>query len=277
MDSLSPWLQDLVTEVITFLPKLIVALIVFIVSLLLSSAAGRWVRRSVQRRTQDDETAQLVARLARWGLLILGIVLALEQVEFNVTSFVAGLGIIGFTLGFALQDIAQNFVSGVLLLVRKPFSINDAVEVGDYAGSVMEINVRDTVLRTWDGEMVIVPNQEVFTNAIKNYSELPTRRRTIHIGLGYDEDVDQAKAAFMGAVESVDGVLADPPPEILAENLGDSALSLAIRFWVNQEEHSLFGTHSTVVQRIKETAEREEIDLPYPIQTVRLEGPWPLG
>jgi small conductance mechanosensitive channel len=267
--------QELLEKFLLFIPNLVVALIVFILTLLLSSLIARWVRRAAKGRIEDVETRRLLSRLARWSVIILGILVALEQVDFDVTGFVAGLGIAGFTIGFALQDIARNFVAGILLLVRQPFNIGDAVEVGDYAGTVLDITTRDTVLKTWDGEMVIVPNMDVFTNAIKNYSELPLRRRTVNIGLGYDEDVDRATRVFLEAVRDVGGVQDDPAPEVLVENLGDSALMLAARFWVNQETHGLFAVHSKVVQAIKEAAEREGIDLPYPIQTVRLEGGWP--
>jgi small conductance mechanosensitive channel len=112
---------------------------------------------------------------------------------------------------------------------------------------------------------------DIFTQAIKNYSRLPTRRRTVYIGLGYGEDVNQATSAFMEAIAGVEGVLDEPTPTLQAEELGDSALVMAARFWVNQETHSLFDVHSAVVQAIKETAEREGIDLPYPTQTVRVE------
>jgi small conductance mechanosensitive channel len=267
--------QELLEKFLLFIPNLIVALVVFILALLLSSLIARWVRRVVKERIEDAETRCLLSRLARWSVVILGILVALEQVDFDVTGFVAGLGIAGFTIGFALQDIARNFVAGILLLVRQPFRVGDAVEVGDYAGTVLEITTRDTVLKTWDGEMVIVPNMNVFTNAIKNYSQLPLRRRTVNIGLGYDEGVDRAMQVFLEAMRGVEGVQDDPAPEVLTEELGDSALMLAARFWVNQETHGLFTVHSKVVQAIKEAAEREGIDLPYPIQTVRLEGGWP--
>jgi small conductance mechanosensitive channel len=267
--------QELVQDVLRFIPDLIAALVTFAASLFLSGLAARWVRRTAKVRIRDRETRRLLARLARWSVLVLGTVVALGQVNFDVTGFVAGLGVAGVTVGFALQDIARNFVAGIILLIRQPFDIGDAVEVGDYAGSVLDVTTRDTVLKTWDGEMVILPNIDVFTSAITNYSKLPHRRRTVHIGLGYDEDVGQATGAFLDAIRGVQGVLDDPPPSLLAEELGDSALTLAARFWVNQETHSLFEVHSEVVRAIKEIAEKEEIDLPYPVQTVRLEGAWP--
>jgi small-conductance mechanosensitive channel len=268
-------LQQLLGRAILFLPNLIVALVVFFLTLLLSGWVARWVRRAAKVKIQDSETRCLLARLARWTVIVLGLVVALGQVNFDVTGFVAGLGIAGFTIGFALQDIARNFVAGILLLVRRPFNVGDAVEVGNYGGTVLEITTRDTVLKLWDGEMVIVPNMDVFTNAITNYSQLPLRRRTINIGLGYGEDVDRATKVFLQAIRDVEGVLDDPAPEVLADNLGDSALMLAAHFWVNQETHGLFVVHSEAVQAIKQAAEREGIDLPYPIQTVRLEGGWP--
>jgi small-conductance mechanosensitive channel len=267
--------QELLGQVVLFIPNLIAAVVVFILTWLLSGLVARWVRKATKLKIEDPETRQLLSRLARWSVIILGLLVALDQVNFDVTSFIAGLGIAGFTIGFALQDIARNFVAGILLLIRQPFSIGDAVEIGDYTGTVLDITTRDTVLKTWDGEKVIVPNMDVFTNAIKNYSELPLRRRTVKIGLGYGEDVDRATRVFLEALRGVEGVQAKPVPEVLVEDLGDSALMLAARFWVNQETHGLFVVHSQVVQAIKETAEREGIDLPYPVQTVRLERGWP--
>ncbi len=269
--------QELLQDTLAFIPHLIAALVTFTASLLLSGVAARWARRTARVKIKDPETLRLLSRLARWTVIILGTVVALDQVNFDVTSFIAGLGIAGLTIGFALQDIARNFVAGILLLVRQPFNIGDAVRVADHSGAVLDITTRDTVLKTWDGEMVILPNIDVFTSAITNYSQLSHRRRTVYIGLGYGEDVDQAIQVLLEAIRSVEGVLEDPPPTLLAEELGDSALILAARFWVNQETHGLFDVHSAVVQTIKEVAEREGIELPYPIQTLRLEGTWPVS
>jgi len=263
--------QELLQDMLRFIPHLITAIVTFIGAIVLSGVAARWVRRVTQAKTRDPETLQLLSELTRWTVVIVGVIVALEQVNFDVTSLIAGLGIAGITIGFALQDIARNFVAGILLLIRQPFGIGDAVEVAGLAGTVLEVTIRDTVLKTWDGEMVIIPNMDVFTGTITNYSALPLRRRTVHIGLGYDEDVERATRIFLAAIQSADGVLLDPAPTVLAEELGDSALTLVARFWVNQETHSLLEVHSEVVRAIKEAAEEYEIDLPYPTQTVRLE------
>ena len=264
--------ETLIEEALLFIPQLIAALVIFVATLLLSSVVARWARRSAQVKIDDPETLSLLSRLTRWGVVVVGTIVALDQVNFDVTGFVAGLGIAGITIGFALKDIARNFVAGVLLLAQQPFDVGEVVEVADYAGTVLDISVRDTVIKSFDGEKVILPNIDVLANPITNYSDLPLRRRTIHIGLGYDEDVDRANQVFLQAIQGVEGTLEEPEPSLLAEELGDSTVGLAARFWVNQETHDLFQVHSRAVQAIKVAAEREEIDLPYPIQTVRFEG-----
>jgi small conductance mechanosensitive channel len=264
--------QELIQSAILFVPRLIVALIIFFASLPLSGVAARAAERAARLRTKDPEILRLLKRLARWSVLVLGTVIALQQVNFDLTGFVAGLGIAGFTLGIALQDIARNFVAGILLLVQQPFNVGDAIKVSGFTGTVVDVSIRDTVIRTWDGETVILPNHDVYTSAITNYSQLANRRRTVTIGLGYEEDVGRALLVFAKTISGVEGVLAEPAPTVHVEALGDSALTVAARFWLNQETHSLLDVHSSVVTAIKEVAETEGISLPYPIQTVRLEN-----
>jgi small-conductance mechanosensitive channel len=253
------------------LPNYLFAIIAFIATLFLSRVAKQWTKQSVKKRVEDPETQELVARIVRWTVLILGTLTAANQIPgINITSLLTGLGVLGFTIGFALQDIARNFIAGLLLLMRQPFSVGDAVEIAGHAGTVLDITTRDTVIKTWDGVMEIIPNLDVYTNPIVNYSELPLRRRTVMIGLGYGEDVHRAKEVSLNAIRNTEGVVEEPAPEIITEELGDSALTIAARFWVNQETHNLFAVHSEVVEAINRSVEREGIDLPYPTQIVRL-------
>lgn len=267
----SETLQLLLEDFINFIPHMITAIIIFVASLLGATPISRSVEAWAKERVQDPELEELLGRLARWSVWVIGTLLALDQVNFDVTGFVAGLGVAGLTVGFALQDVARNFVAGILLLVRQPFNIGDAVQVAGFSGSVLEIKARDTVLKTWDGEMVILSNTSVFENPIINYSALPLRRRTVGIGLGYGQDVNHALGVFRETIQGVEGVLDDPEVSLLVETLGDSSLQISARFWVNQETHDLFGVHSQVVQAINRAAEDENIELPYPVQTVRLE------
>jgi small-conductance mechanosensitive channel len=266
-----------VDELLQNLPSYLIAVVIFLATLFLSGVTKQWIRRGVEKRVDDPETQELMARIARWTVLVLGTLTALNQIPgIDVSSLLTGLGIIGFTIGFALQDIARNFIAGLLLLMRQPFSVGDAVEIAGHTGTVMDIKTRDTVIKTWDGVMEIIPNLDVYTNPIVNYSELPLRRRTVMIGLGYVEDVNRARELFLNAIRSTEGVLHDPAPAMLSEELGDSALIIAARFWVNQETHSLLAVHSDVVEAINRTAAREGIDLPYPTQIVQLGAELPI-
>jgi small conductance mechanosensitive channel len=268
--SLSSPFQKLLQKTISLLPGIIAAVVIFVVTLILSVLAARWAQRVTSARTGSRQIARLLSGLARWSVLTMGTIVALGQVNFNVTGFVAGLGVAGITIGVALQDITRNFVAGVLILFRQPFSIGDAVEIGGYAGSVREITMRDTVITTWDGEVVILPNLTVFGNPITNYTVVTVRRRTLQIGLGYGQDIKHAIGAFQQAIQGVDGVLDDPTPTVRAEQFGNSTIGLMAQFWVNQETYDLFEVHSNVVQSVKSVAEAERIELPYPIQTVQI-------
>jgi len=264
-------LQGILQDFLAFLPKLISALITFVVFFIISKLARRSIRKLLSKRISDVETLQLLTRVASWTILIFGTILALDQVNFNVTGFVAGLGIAGFTIGFALQDIAKNFVAGLLLLIRQPFSIGDVVEIAGFTGTVKDIDIRDTSIKTFDGELVILPNADILENPIRNYSGLKKRRRKIQIGLGYEEDVDRARKVFLEAIKAVPGVEQEPAPSLVALELGDSALLLTAFFWLDQTKSDLFTVHSAVVEAISESAKAHQINLPYPIQTIRLE------
>ena len=269
-------LLDILNGFMDNLESYVFAIGLFIATLFLSRLAERGVTRSMKKRVEDPETQRLLGRITFWSVLVLGTMTALNQIPgVDVTSVIAGLGIVGFTIGFALQDIARNFIAGLLILMRQPFNVGDAVEVAGHAGTVLEITVRDTIIKTWDGVMEIIPNLDVYTNPIINYSELPLRRRTILIGLGYGEDVDRAKEVFLDVIRSTEGVLEDPAPELITEEFGDATLNMAARFWVNQQTHNLFGVHSDVVEALNDVAEQEDIDMPYPIQTVRVEADLP--
>ena len=268
--SLTEVFQDWLVSAVQFLPKLIAGVIIFVLTLFLSGLAAKWIRKVAKPKIESEEIMQLISTITRWGVIILGTILALSQVDFDVTGFVAGLGIAGVTIGFALQDITKNFVSGLLLLIRQPFQLGDYIEVSDLSGTVKEINIRDTVIETFDGALVIIPNTKLFENPIINNAHSQFRRATISIGLGYEEDTDQAIDVFLETIKSVPGVAEDPKTSILADSLGDSALILSARFWVNQHQDSFVDVQSNVVKAIKLASEKHGINLPYPIQTVLL-------
>ncbi len=270
--NISQWFQDFIQQALNFLPHLVVGIIVFAASILLAKPASRWVEKKSGSRIADPAITQLLAKVTQWVIIITGIVVGLEQVNFNVTGFIAGLGIAGLTVGFALQDITRNFVAGIILMTRKPFKIGDVVEIGSHTGTVTNINTRDTIIKTLDGKVVIIPNINVFNAAIINNTDLPNVRRTIKIGLGYEEDIAKSSQVFLDTINSVEGVLPDPAASVLAEHLGDSTVVLTAWFWVDQTRNSQLKVHSDVLRAIKETADKENIHLPHPIQVVKLQS-----
>ena len=261
-------LSELLIAAVGFAPRLVVAIVVFLASLVLARLAGRAVRRAA--RHVDEEITRLLSRLTGVTVIIVGTIIALDQVDFDVTGLVAGLGLVGITLGFAFQDIAKNFIAGILLLVQQPFDIGDAIEVAGYQGTVTDVDIRATTLKAWDGQQVIVPNADVYTSPIINYSKYPARRIILGVGLGYEEDLARALAVFMEAIRGIDDVLDEPVPAIYCKSLGSSTVEMEAYFWIDQTKSSLAEVRSKAVQALKEVAVREGINLPYPIQTVRL-------
>ena len=263
-------LQLIIADLIRFVPRLIVALMVFVVTLLLSRPVTRAVKQTALKHIDNDEMVGLLSGIIRWSIISTGLLVALDQVNFDITGFVAGLGIAGITVGFALQDIARNFVAGLLLFVRRPFQVGSAVKIGGFSGIVQEIATRDTMLRTWDGEQVIISNSSVLENPISNYSALSLRRRTVIIGLGYGQNAQEAMRLFAEAVRETPGVQGEPAPSVYAEALDDSTMRLAARFWIDTKEDDLFKVHSDVVVALSLAAEQSGIELPYPIQSIQL-------
>jgi small conductance mechanosensitive channel len=255
---------------LAFLPRLISGLVLFLVSLGAASVLSKLVGIAVRNQDGPPEVEVLLRRLTKWAIVVLGSIAALQQVDFDVTSFVAGVGVIGFALGFAFQDIAKNFIAGILLLLQQPFGIDEVIRIGDYTGTVADISLRATTIKTFDGLEVVIPNADVYTSTIVNLSTYPVRRRTFTIGLGYEEDIDRARTAFREALGSVPGVMSEPAPRVLCTNLADSWTELTAYYWFTAGEVDLLEMSSGAMQAIKEVAEREGINLPYPIQTVHL-------
>ncbi len=267
-DFLSLSFEQAIVGLADFVPKLIVAIIIFLVTLYLSRWGFRMIERLAIKRQVDPELRLLMARVGQWAIIIFGTIWALDQVDFNVTGFVAGLGIIGFTVGFALKDVAENFVAGILLLLQQPFDIGDAVEVSGYGGTVTDIEIRSTTLRTWDGLLVIIPNAAVYSNPITNFSKVHQRRINVDVGVGYDTDLDKANQIMLDVVNKLPGIKSDPEPFVVFKEFGDSSINATVYFWISTSEAGYFGSLDGVVKGIKTAFAQESIDIPFPIRTV---------
>jgi len=271
MDSISNTLEQLLTDFLAFLPNIIVALIIFILSLYAAGLLAKIVRSTMEKRKSDTEIKLLIEKLTRWSIIILGVFAALQQVGFNLTAFLTGLGILGFTVGFALQDVSKNFVAGLLLLLEQPFDIGDVIEVGGFTGTVADVEIRATEIYTPDGQNVLIPNAEVFTNPIKNYSRYSKRRFDVTVGVAYDSDLKLVRDTVVKVIHTIPGALSDPEPKVIFNNLGPSTIDFTVYYWVDLKVGEYFNSIDLAITGIKTAFEENNIEMPYPIQTVLLE------
>ncbi len=263
-------LEQLVVDFLTLLPSVIAALVVFAVGLYLASIIRRLVRRSLERRTKNAQPINLLSQLAYWLVVILVAAISLQMVGFNLTAFLAGLGIAGITIGFALQDVSKNFIAGLLMMIQQPFEIDETIEVGGYTGKVMAIDLRATQIRTSDGRLVLIPNGDVIITPITNFSQAESRRVEISTGVAYDSNPETVRQTALDAISGVPGILSEPASEVLFQNFGSSTLDLTIYFWINTSQTNVAAAKDAGLKAIKGAFDEKQIDMPYPTQTVYL-------
>lgn len=261
-------LQILANNIVENLPGIIAAMVLFLIGIVLAIIARHLVQRALQRRKSNPQVTILLGRITYWTVLIMMLVVALEQVNFDLTAFLTGLGIVGFTIGFALQDVSKNFVSGLLLLVNQPFRVGDSIKVNDYAGTVIAIDLRATEMHTWDGQVVLIPNGDVFTSVITNYTRATRRRMEIGIGVHPESDLENVRRLTLNTIASLPGVMEDPPPWIYYQEFGESAINFTVYFWVDIKASDMFAVKDNAIVALKQIFEKEEIDLPYPTSVV---------
>ncbi len=254
------------------LPQFIAGLVVLLVSLYLARLVSRLTRRSLERRHSDPEISMLIERLVRWGVIILGIVLALEQAGQDVTTLITGLGILGFTVGFALQDVSANVLSGILLLSEQPFSIGDSIEVAGNGGVVAAVNLRATRMTAFDGRKLVVPNRDILTNPIINYSRAKRRRIELDMGVAYDSDLVRVRQVILDAILKIEGVLQDPAPELVYNQFGDTTIHFTLYYWVDLKVVDFFEATSRGVMEIKSALDAVGLGISFPVQVVHQVG-----
>jgi len=268
--SLITILEQLVVDFMTLLPSLIAALVVFAVGLYLASLVRRLVRRGLERRTKNPQPITLLSQLAYWLAVILVAAISLQMVGFNLTAFLAGLGIAGITLGFALQDVSKNFIAGLLMLIQQPFDIGETIEVRGYTGKVEAIDLRSTQLRTLDGRLVLIPNGDVIITPITNFSEAQSRRVEIETAVAYDSDPETVRQTALNAIRAVPGIQSEPAPSVIFQNFGSSTLDLTIYFWITTSQTDVAAAKDTGLNAIRQAFAENQIAMPNPIQSIYL-------
>jgi small-conductance mechanosensitive channel len=242
-------MRDWSEAVVRFLPNLLLIALILVLTIIVSRRSQGLVTRLAGGTQAPREIADLLGRMARIGVLLLGALLALGQLGFSqaVLSFVAGLGITGIIIGFALQDIVKHFAAGVLLLMLRPFRIGDEVRIGAFEGHVQDVQLRATVLKTNAGDEVLIPNADVYNSAIVNLSRYDLRRHSVSLKAPASLDLEGARVALERALGDTPGVAGNPPPSVVATGLADSAAAVELRFWIDERTHTPDAVKTVVI------------------------------
>ena len=266
-------LTRLADSVTAALPRVVLGLLIFLIGFL----ATRLIQRAAVRAIQRTPAGIVVERLVSRAIVIVGITLstltALATMGVDVGAVLAALGLGSLAIGLALKDTIENAITGVLLLIQRPFKVGDIIKVGDVMGVVSDVAIRTTNVKTLDGLHVLIPNRQVYNEVITNWSYYPTRRITATVGVAYDTDLPKACRVLKEAVVSTPGVLADPAPLVSFEAFDDNSIRMVFRFWIEWQSTSPFDVQTTVTQALMDAARREGIHIPVPIRTVYVQHP----
>jgi small conductance mechanosensitive channel len=255
------------------LPNLVAAVVVMAGFVLLSRATARGVSRLMDRASQTEVIVRLMASLSRAAVLGAGFVIALGVLglQKTVLSLLAGVGVIGLALGFAFQDMAANLMAGIALGIRRPFDIGDVIRTGDIDGAVKEIALRTTTIQTFTGQLVLIPNRQVFERPLMNFTRLGVRRVDVEVGVAYDSDLEEVATVARHAIEQLPFLAPDRPVDVLAKGFGGSSIDFVVRYWIPDTGDVSFPVagHRGILA-LKRAFDAAGIEIPFPIRTLDL-------
>jgi len=261
------WLRtngaSLVFQVLTFL---LVLFAFWVVSRIARGAVRRIIDRSKLSISSlaRDFFIKMTSRL----VMLLGVIIAIAQLGVEVGPLLAGLGIAGFIIGFALQDTLSNFASGLMILIYRPFDVGDVIEAGGVMGKVDQMNLVSTMILTFDNQLLIVPNKQVWSGTIRNVTHQDKRRVDMTFGIGYSDDVPKAEKVLAEIVAGHEKVLKDPEPVIRLHELGDSSVNFVVRPWSKTDEY--WDVYWDVTREVKRRFDEEGISIPFPQRDVHI-------
>jgi small conductance mechanosensitive channel len=229
---------------------------------MVANAITGGIRRTMTQASVDTTLVGFGSNLAYMGLMALVVISALGQIDVNTTSFAAIIGSAGLAIGFALQDSLSTVAAGVMLIIFRPFQAGDFVEAGGFAGVAEDIQVFATVIRTGDNKEITVPNGSITGGSITNYSAKPTRGVDMVFGIGYDDDIKQAKQILHDLVATDSRILADPPVTIAVSELADSSVNFVCRPWVNSQDY--WPVLFDLTENVKLEFDKKGIWIPFP-------------
>ena len=258
------------------LPIIGIALVLGMLGIVVAASLASATRRGLERTKADPVAVDFSVRILRIFGIVGAILLGFAVAGIEVGPALAGLGLAGLAVAFAVQAILENFIAGVILLIRRPFRAGDQIRTGEFEGTVQDIDLRVTRLVDYEGVAVQLPNVEVYKHALVNLTRRGKRRTSVMIGIDYRDDHDAAREVIRHAVTGVDGVLGDPAPEILLTELGESSVNFEVRYWTLPDIRSVRHTQDRVLAAAKRGITEAGMTIPWPIRTLVIDGPVPV-
>ena len=260
-------LDNWIDGAVRLLPNILVAILVLVIFYFVARLINRLVQRST-RSSGRENLGEVAGGFIKWIVMFIGFMLAVTVVLPSVSpgDLIAGLGVSSVAIGFAFKDILQNWLAGLLILLRQPFEIGDEIEVNGFVGTVERIETRATLIRQYDAKRVVVPNSEIYTNSVKVITANKFIRSQYDIGVGYGDSIDEAKQVIRRAVESVEGVSKDKPVDVFTWDLAASWVTIRVRWWSDAQRKSIVALHDRVLQTMKVALDEAKIDMPYETQ-----------
>lgn len=272
------YLKEYYTNSIAVLPRIVLSILVIIVGVLIASSITNFYKRKILKKAEDPLMARFLAQAIKIILVIIAILLALQVAGLNdvATGILTAAGGAAIILGFAFQDIGKNFLAGIILAFNRPFNINDTIKVNDLFGKIKGLNFRYMHIKTFDGRDIYIPNSDVLTKPVQNYTADGFFRNEFIVGIGYEDDIENAKLVIQSILDANDFIVHDDAHEnfVFEDELAASTVNLKVFFWVNTMDYkkSAIVVRGNLIRNIKEALENKGFNLPADIKELKLYG-----
>ena len=274
--SITDTANDILIGFVERVPYFVAAIVVMVVFWLLSRLFKKVVRKILGNRGSHQNLVKVFQRVGGALIFFIGFMIAMVIAipGFTPAKLIGALGIGSVAIGFAFKDIFQNLLSGILLLLSEPFRIGDQIVSGNFEGTVEDIKIRATTIRTYDGRQVVIPNSDLYTSVLTVNTAYKQRRLQLEVGIGYADDIEEAKTKIMQALDQVDSVSKNASPTIIAVNLNDSTVDLVVRWFIDDgTQANKVSSIDQVLIAIKTALDTAGIDMPFPVRTLDLSDP----
>jgi small conductance mechanosensitive channel len=266
--SLLPSKDHLIELLMTYGGKLLLAIITLLLGLWLISRLNKMLKRVFELRAFEKTLQTFLLQLISISLKVMLLISVATMVGVQMTSFIALLGAAGIAIGLSLSGTLQNFAGGVVLLIIKPFKVGDYIEAQGFAGTVMEVQIFNTILNTPDKKKIIIPNGPLSSGTMINYSAEPVRRIDWTFGISYSDNIDKAKELLLGIMDADERIHKDPAPFAAVISLGDSSVNIVVRVWVDAPNY--WDVFFTMNEKVKKEFDNNGISIPFPQRDVHV-------